>query len=212
MKREDYFAKWSNLHGGAAITGIVKGWLGISFALSKPIVRLRVSPNFLSLLGVIAAIFTYVQAQRNFALGILILSLLFDGLDGTVAILSGMASKRGAMVDSIADRIGETFWALAFYKLGAPAWLVATAWLLAFTQEYCRARIAGLGDYRIDVVTIAERPVRASFLAVALLAFDLKIPGVTTLAVVWAIQQALALVTVMRSGYTRLRATNSGGN
>lgn len=212
MKREEYLAKWSVLHGGASITGIVRGWLLISFALSKPIVRLRISPNFLSLLGVIAAIFTYVQAQRNFALGILILSLLFDGLDGTVAILSGMASKRGAMVDSIADRIGETFWALAFYKLGAPAWLVATAWLLAFTQEYCRARIAGLGDYRIDVVTIAERPVRASFLAVALLAFDLKIPGVTTLAVVWAIQQALALVTVMRSGYTRLRATNSGGN
>ena len=212
MKREEYLAKWSDLHGGASITGIVKGWLVISFALSKPIVRLRISPNFLSLLGVIAAIFTYVQARHNFALAILIFSLLCDGLDGTVAILSGKASKRGAMVDAVADRIGETFWALAFYRLGAPAWLVATAWLLAFTQEYCRARIAGLGDYRIDVVTIAERLVRASFLAVALLAFDLKIPGVTILAIVWAIQQGLSLVTVMRSGYTRLRATDSGGN
>ena len=212
MKREDYFAKWSALHGGASISGIVRGWLVISFALSKPIVRLRISPNILSLLGVIAAIFTYAQVRHIYALAILVFSLLADGLDGTVAILSSKASKRGAMVDAIADRLAETFWALAFYTIGAPAWLVATAWLLAFTQEYFRARIAGLGEYRIDVVTIAERPVRAAFLAIAILAFDLKIPAITTLASVWAIQQAISLVTVMRSGYIRLGATDSDGN
>ena len=212
MKREDYFAKWSALHGGASITGIIRAWLVISFALARPIVRLRISPNLLSLLGVIAAIFTYVEARHDYCAAILIFSLLCDGLDGTVAILSDKASKRGAMVDAIADRIGETFWALAFYTLGAPAWLVATAWVLAFTQEYSRARIAGLGDYRIDVVTIAERPVRAAFLAIAILAYDLKISAATTLATVWTIQQAIALVTVMRSGYTRLGATDGGSD
>ena len=115
-------------------------------------------------------------------------------------------------VPALSDRIGETFWVLAFYKLGAPAWLIAIAWVLAFTQEYCRARIAGLGDYRIDVVTIAERPVRASFLAVAILAYDIKVSAITTLAVVWTVQQAIALVTVMRSGYTRLSATDRLGD
>ena len=208
MKSEEYFAKWSELHGGAQIAGIVKGWLVISFAISRPLVRLRVSPNILSVIGVIAAVFTYTEAHRNYCIVFLGLSLLSDGIDGTVAILSGKASKRGAMVDAISDRIGETFWALAFYKLGAPAWLIATAWVLAFTQEYSRARIAGLGEHRIDVVTIAERPVRASFLAVAILAYDFKVSAVTTLAVAWTLLQAISLVMVMRSGYTRLSASD----
>ncbi len=212
MRRDDYFARWSELHGGARISGIVKGWLSISYALSTPLVRLKVSPNSLSLLGVIASIFTYTEANHYYAIAILALSLVSDGIDGTVAILSGKASKRGAMVDAICDRIGETFWALALYKLGAPAWIVGVAWVCAFTQEYARARIAGLGDYRIDVVTIAERPVRASFLAIALVAYDLKFAAVTTIATVWALQQAVALVTVMRSGYIRMQAADRLGD
>ena len=204
MNRDSYFERWSKLHGGATIKGIVKAWLSISYVLSVPLVRLQISPNVLSLIGVIASIFTYLEAQRNFAVFILALSLLSDGVDGTVAILSGKEGKRGAMVDAICDRIGETFWALAFYVVGAPAWIVASAWLFAFTQEYARARIAGLGDFRIDLVTVAERPVRASFLAVALLAFDFNISAVTTLATVWAVVQGISLVAVMRSGYLRL--------
>ena len=212
MKREEFFTRWSELHGGAYVTGVVKGWLAISYAISRPLVRLKVSPNLLSFIGVIAAIFTYSEANRNYCIVLLGISLVSDGIDGSVAILSGKASKRGAMIDALSDRIGETFWALAFYKLGAPALLIAIAWVLAFTQEYCRARIAGLGDYRIDVVTIAERPVRASFLAVAILAYDIKVSAITTLAVVWTVQQAIALVTVMRSGYTRLSATDRLGD
>jgi len=212
MNREEYFATWSALHGGASVTGIVKGWLRISYALSRPLVALKISPNLLSLFGVAAAAFTYSEARRDYCIAILGLSLICDGIDGTVAILSGKASKRGAMVDAICDRVGEAFWALAFYKLGAPAWIVGTAFIFAFTQEYARARIAGLGDYRIDIVTIAERPVRASFLAVAIVAFDLKIAAMTTLAVVWMIQQGVALVMVMRSGYTRLSTPDSLGD
>ena len=212
MNREEYFATWSALHGGASVTGIVKGWLRISYALSRPLVALKISPNLLSLIGVAAAAFTYSEARRDYCIAVLGLSLICDGIDGTVAILSGKASKRGAMVDAICDRVGEAFWALAFYKLGAPAWIVGTAFIFAFTQEYARARIAGLGEYRIDIVTIAERPVRASFLAVAIVAFDLKIAAMTTLAVVWMIQQGVALVMVMRSGYTRLSTPDSLGD
>ncbi len=209
MKRERYFTCWSEIHGGAEISGIVKVWLIISYRLCAPLVRLKISPNLLSLLGVAAAAFTYTEVKHRYAIALLALSLLSDGIDGTVAILSGKVGKRGAMVDAICDRIGETLWALAFYKLGAPAWVVATAWLFAFTQEYARARIAGLGDYRIDIVTIAERPVRASFLAIAIVAFDLQIAAATTLAVLWSVQQGVALVMVMRSGYNRLSAPDS---
>jgi CDP-diacylglycerol--glycerol-3-phosphate 3-phosphatidyltransferase len=212
MNREEYFATWSELHGGASITGMVKGWLIISYAISRPLVFLKISPNLLSAIGVVAALFTYTQARHEYSIGILAISLLSDGVDGTVAILSGLASKRGAMIDAICDRVSEAFWALAFYKLGAPAWIVGTAFVFAFTQEYARARIAGLGDFRIDVVTIAERPVRAAFLAVAIIAFDLKIAALTLLATLWMIQQGIALVTVMRSGYSRLSAPDRLGD
>ena len=211
MNRAEYFKRWSELHGGARVTGVVKWWLIISFAISRPLVRIKVSPNVLSILGVIAAVFTYTEARRDYCIALLALSLVSDGIDGTVAILSGKASTRGAMVDAVCDRLGETLWALAFYKLGAPAWIVGTAWVFAFTQEYARARIAGLGDYRIDVVTFAERPVRAIFLALAIIAFDLNIAAATTLATVWAVQQGVALMVVMRSGHTRLSAPDSVG-
>ena len=40
-----------------------------------------------------------------------------DGLDGAVARASGAASPRGALVDSVSDRLGETamFAACAFW-------------------------------------------------------------------------------------------------
>jgi len=212
MNRAEYFQRWSELHGGARVTGVVKWWLIISFAISRPLVRIKVSPNVLSILGVIAAVFTYTEVRRDYCIALLALSLVSDGIDGTVAILSGKASTRGAMVDAVCDRLGETLWAFALYKLGAPAWIVGVAWVFAFTQEYARARIAGLGDYRIDVVTIAERPVRAIFLALAIIAFDLNIAAATTLATVWAVQQGVALMVVMRSGHTRLSAPDSVGD
>ena len=212
MKREAYFDTWSKLHGGVKVTGIVKVWLSSSFVLSKPFVRIKISPNWISLIGVIASIFTYTEARKDYCVALLALALICDGVDGTIAILTNKATKRGAMVDAISDRISEAFWAFTFYRLGAPAWLVGATWVVAFTQEYARARIAGLGDYRIDIVTIAERPVRASFLAVAILAYDMKIAAVTTLASIWLAFQIISLVMVMRSGYTRLSGTDNLGN
>ncbi|HEY4898801.1 MAG TPA: CDP-alcohol phosphatidyltransferase family protein [Candidatus Nanopelagicaceae bacterium] len=212
MNREDYFDTWSSLHGGARVTGIVKVWLRAAFVLSQPFVKIRISPNWISAIGVVASVFTYTEARKDYCLALLALALLCDGIDGTIAILSNTATKRGAMVDAICDRISEAFWAFAFYRLGAPAWLVGAAWVIAFTQEYSRARIAGLGDFRIDVVTIAERPVRASFLAVAILAYDLNVHAVTTLAAFWFAFQIVSLVMVMRSGYTRLSGTDDLGD
>lgn len=212
MNRENYFEEWSEYHGEASITGIVRAWLTLSFLLSRPLVKIKISPNLLSILGAVAALFTYLQARSSYCIIFLSISILCDGIDGTVAILSGLASKRGAMLDALCDRVSETFWALALFKLGAPAWLVGSAWVFAFTQEYARARISGLGDIRIDIITIAERPVRAAFLAVALLAYEFKIAAVTILTAVWCIQQGIALVTVMRSGYNRLHSSNGIGN
>ena len=116
------------------------------------------------------------------------------------------------MLDSVADRIGEFFWLVAFYLLGAPIWIIGVAWVAAFSQEYVRARIAGLGDFRIDIVTISERPVRASFLGIAMVVVLLKINLVTQTAWIWLFFQVISLVMVSRSGFRRLREADSIGN
>jgi len=199
------FARWSSLHGNAEVQGIVKGWLYLSFTICRPLAKTRVTPNLLSLAGVVASVAIWPNSRNWWGLVFLAISILFDGIDGTLAIMTNTDSIRGAMVDSICDRISEIFWMLAFYQIGAPVWVIGTAWVVAFTQEYARARIAGLGDYQIDVVTIAERPVRAAFLCVALVAYLLNIHLVTTVAWVWLNFQVISLMMVARSGFRRLR-------
>jgi hypothetical protein len=108
------------------------------------------------------------------------------------------------MLDSVVDRITEVFWALTFISIGADQKLVIAALLIAVTQEYLRARSAGLGLTDLGVVTIAERPVRASILFVALVAFNLNLEIINLLALLWLIMQAISLIAVTRFSYKKL--------
>jgi phosphatidylglycerophosphate synthase len=121
-----------------------------------------------------------------------------------LAIITGKSGKWGAMLDSVFDRITEVFWALTFISIGANQNIVIAAWLIAATQEYLRARSAGLGLTDVGVVTIAERPVRASILFVALVATILNIEIVNLLALLWLIMQAISLLTVAKFSYKNL--------
>ncbi len=208
MDRESFFAAWSALHGGAAVKGAVRGWLWISFAVVRPLAKLKVSPNSLTLLGGVLAIGVWHFAGVIYGLICLALSLMADGLDGSLAIVTGKTSKWGAVLDSVVDRISEFFWALAFYAVGAPVIVIGVAWLAALTQEYVRARAAGLGQIEITLVTIAERPVRAIILALALLGDLLSIKITTTAAIVWLVMQVYSLVMVARNSFTFLQRNN----
>jgi CDP-diacylglycerol--glycerol-3-phosphate 3-phosphatidyltransferase len=208
VSREEFFKVWSSLHGDVKITGIVKGWLIISFTLTKPLAQARISPNVLTAGGVLASIYLWLSAVHKYALILLAISILLDAIDGTLAMLSGKASKRGAVLDSVADRIAEFFWALTFYKLGAPIWIIACAWTCAFAQEYLRARVAGLGVTQITLVTICERPVRASLLAIALGLELIHSQGVKVIAITWLIMQALSFISLMRHSFKRLSSAN----
>jgi CDP-diacylglycerol--glycerol-3-phosphate 3-phosphatidyltransferase len=83
-----------------------------------------------------------------------------------VAIISRKESQLGAVLDSIADRITEALWFFALYQWGIAPEICLALFALALTQEYARARMASLGFHQIGVVTIAERPVRASAIAI----------------------------------------------
>ena len=166
MKREEFFATWSKLHLDAEIKGIVKGWLSISYFIARGLSALRITPNILTLLGVLTATAALFYSNSVIALIFLVLSLICDGVDGSVAIVSGKVSQFGATLDAIADRITEGLWFVALYQWGIPPEICLALFALALTQEYARARMASLGFHEIGVVTIAERPVRASAISI----------------------------------------------
>jgi len=166
MKREEFFARWSQLHLGAEIKGIVKGWLSISYVIARGLNTLRITPNVLTLLGVLTATAALFYPYSVVALVFLVLSLICDGVDGSVAIVSSKVSKFGATLDAIADRITEALWFFTLYQWGIAPEICLALFALALTQEYARARMASLGFHEIGVVTIAERPVRASAIAI----------------------------------------------
>ena len=205
MSREEFFATWSKLHGDAKIEGIVKAWLQISFVVVKPLAKLKVTPNFLTLAGLVSAVALWKFADSWIAAIFLVLSLFFDGIDGSLAIVSRATSKFGAFTDSFADRLSEIFWALALYKLGAPAALVFFALLATYIQEYLRARAGGLGYEEVGIVTICERPIRASLIFIAIVANGLNFELVTAISIIWVAMQTIALSQLTGSLYKRLK-------
>lgn len=204
MNQSEFFAKWSKLHGDATISGIVKGWLRISFILVKPIAKLKITPNMLSTFGLFFGVLLFFNAENNWAILLLITSLICDGVDGSLAIVTNKESKWGAAVDSIFDRLTEVFWALIFIAIGANQNVVMAAVLLAAVQEYLRARAAGLGLAEVGVVTIAERPVRAAILFVALVAAVLDLEIINQIAIIWLVMQSISFLTISKNVYKRL--------
>ena len=204
MNQSDFFKSWSSLHGNAKISGIVKGWLTISYLLVKPLAKLKITPNILTIFGLFFGVLLYLNALSNWAVILLILSLICDGIDGSLAIITGKASKWGAMLDSVVDRVTEFFWALTFIAIGANQYVVIAALLIASVQEYLRARAGGLGWSEVGVVTIAERPVRASILFVAIIAYILNIEIVNILAIIWLVMQSFSFLTLTKFTYKKL--------
>ena len=144
MKEREFKNRWSELHGGADTEGVVGGWLSFSYHAARVCVALRITPNLLTFLGLGTAIAMGLSEYAAIALLLLVISLFFDGIDGSVAILRGTESKWGELLDSLADRISEAFWLYMGWRLGIPAWVVITMWTIASTQEYARARLASL--------------------------------------------------------------------
>ena len=205
MNEGQFKERWSELHGGADTEGVVGGWLSFSYQAARVCVALRISPNVLTLLGLGTAIAMGLSTYAAIALLLLVISLFFDGIDGSVAILRGSESRWGELLDSLADRISEAFWLYMGWRLGIPAWVVITMWTIASTQEYARARLASLGRREIGVVTPTERPVRAIFMAFALLFYIFDIPGTVQLSYAFLALLIFSFLKVMKTASLILR-------
>ena len=204
MNKSEFLSTWSKIHGDAQVTGIVKGWLNISYLITKLLAKIRTSPNGLTIFGLVFGVLLYLNSQSIWAPILLVLSLICDGLDGSLAIITEKSSKWGAILDSVIDRLTEVFWVLALYSLGINLNLLIAVFILSTVQEYLRARAGGVGVVEVGVVTYAERPVRASFVFIALIAFNLDLNILDQIIGIWLLLQIISLIKISRFVFLKL--------
>ena len=138
--------------------------LGIADRISLLFVRLRVTPNTLTVLGLLAGAAAgvfYGLERPGTAAAFLILCGFFDIIDGKVAANANRKSLFGAIFDSSLDRYSEFFidMGLAYhFRQGWGIWLIFFAFLGSTMVSYTRARAEGLGiPCAVGIMQRAER-------------------------------------------------------
>ena len=208
--RPEYLRRWSKLHGDYDLrrSRLVRGWLVVVYAVARPLARVGLGPGQVTLGGLGVALSVPLVALGLGAVPRLallcavltVLSALTDSLDGAVAVLTGRTSRIGFVADSVADRVADLGYLLAFWLAGAPGALLAVGGALMFLQEYTRARGGAAGMDELGVVSIAERPTRIIITAAFLLAVgvypDAAAWWATVGAASWVAVHAVGLVQV----------------
>jgi CDP-diacylglycerol--glycerol-3-phosphate 3-phosphatidyltransferase len=120
--------------------------------IGKVLVRLRISASAVTLLGLVVTIIgSIILANGHPVTAALVIGLGggIDGVDGTVARLTNTASRRGAFLDTMADRVGETamFAGLAWYVADDALLVLLTVISLgnAMLIPYARAKAEAEG-------------------------------------------------------------------
>ncbi len=173
---EQYARGWSELHGGyqPGRSRTVDVYLRIVYVLARPFARISASPDLVTFIGLLIGVsvpFIGEAGTRSawaLCAFIILASAVIDGVDGAVAVLSAKSSRWGNVADSLVDRLVEVAVLVALQRSGAPSWLCLAGGILTASQEYARARAAGVGLRDITVVTVSERPTR---IIAAVLAF-----------------------------------------
>ncbi|MDG4832196.1 CDP-alcohol phosphatidyltransferase family protein [Solwaraspora sp. WMMD1047] len=218
---DEYAASWARLHGGfdpRQATPTVRGWLRMAYEVGSVLSRLRVSPTAVTVLGTLlcaAVPLVVARGPSGPLLGavLILLAAVADSADGAVAVVTGRTSRLGYVYDSVADRLGEAFWLLAFWLVGVPGTLVVTAGALSWLHEYVRARAVSAGMKEIGAVTMGERPSRVSVAIVGLLAAgvtglirpELAAGTMTVATTVWVVLAAFGLVQLLAAVRRTLR-------
>ncbi len=142
------------------------------------LVAFKFTPSAATFVGlVIAVIAAYFISEGEFLIGgiLVLVSSTFDLLDGGIARATGTVSKRGALMDSVFDRVSELAVLLGFamyFVSGADESQLGV--LLAFVAmsgstmvSYVRARAEGLGVK--GTAGFMTRPERVAIVVVCLI-------------------------------------------
>lgn len=206
---DEYATTWARLHGGfdpRFATPAVGGWLRLAYAIGSVLARLRVGPTPVTAFGLLLCLivpWSVTREPHGIFLGaaMVIFAAVADSVDGAIAVTTGRTSRLGYVYDSIADRLGEAAWLVAFWLLGAAGPLVVAAGGLSSLHEYVRARAAAAGMREIGAVTIGERPIRVCIALIgllvtgvgALIESELTAGIATLVTVVWGLVSAYGL-------------------
>jgi CDP-diacylglycerol---glycerol-3-phosphate 3-phosphatidyltransferase len=140
---------------------------------AKPLVRMGISAAAITVAGLIfsfaAGIFLVVGDFFRGGL-FMLFSALMDPLDGTVARLSGRATRFGALLDSTLDRYAEFFIFFGFLVHFNKGWMfyaVLLALMGSIMVSYVKARAESLGQTK--VVGLMQRPERIVLLLIGTL-------------------------------------------
>lgn len=133
--------------------------------IGKALVRLRISASMITVLGLVVAIAGAVilaNGHPTTAAFVIGLGGGIDGVDGTVARLTNTASRRGAFLDTMADRVGETamFAGVAWYVADDPLLVLLAVVSLGNSMliPYARAKAEAEGlDGKGGIMGRAER-------------------------------------------------------
>ena len=171
------------------LRGQVERWFEVptATALSK----LGVNATGATLIGLAltgAATYLVIEGRFLFAGLVALAAAIFDLVDGAIARHTGTVSDRGALLDSVADRVAESsiLIGLMIYYSSVAAFnrhaivLAAVALAGSLMVSYVRARAEGLG-YR-GTSGFLTRPERVVILTAGLLAMH-PIPSLWILAI-----------------------------
>ena len=207
LSRSAYLDRWQSLHGDYDPRGSrwAVGWLTCVHAVAAPVARLGVSPDALTLIGLLitgVAVWLVSLGGRALILAslVVLIAALVDSLDGAVAVLTSRVSVFGAFLDSVVDRGSDVLLLVALYLAGAPARVCVAAGVVMFLLEYARARATALGLEDIGVVTVGERPTRLVVVIMFLLAAGIY----PTQAATWATAGAALSCALATVGFVQL--------
>ena len=156
--------------------------------IMKPLSGLGVTPNMLTVIGLLLSILTAIVIAQGFIkIGgwLVLFAGIFDMFDGAMARVRNAATTFGAFLDSTLDRYSEgiilfglLYYALQHPGLQDPLWPVSheQTWMIVFAfiamvgslmVSYTKARAEGLG---LECKTgLLARPERVIILAIGLL-------------------------------------------
>lgn len=152
--------------------------------LVKLLIKLKITPNIITLIGLVinimAAIIFIIGAEYGergdlsyigWGGGVILFAGLFDMLDGQVARIGNMATKFGALYDSVLDRYSELFMFLGicYYLVGQHYFISSLIGFIAMIGSmmvsYVRARAEGLDIECKD--GLMQRPERIIIISVS---------------------------------------------
>ena len=162
--------------------------------VAKAIASTHVSPNTLSIIGVLLATLVPIFSSPDvrgctLAIVLILISSFMDVLDGMVARISNKVTKFGSFLDSVLDRVSDSPYILALLKIDIEPFLVLITLITSFLVSYERSKAESIG-ISLEGIGVIERSERVIFI----IANSLNVLNRPVVATVISLIQMIALM------------------